>query len=265
MVPLINMIQSLFDILLCYCLWFMPPRKHISIASISTWKFSSNNSSHRTICKKRSHKRRSLTTIELESGCRLGIDSHADTTCAGRHFKITERIEGTSYNVSPFSGPSFNNVSMVNGLMATDREDGQDGYILEINNALDFTNAMEHSLLCPMQARLNGVKINDVPTSLDLNSTQSIIFPNGSDIPIHYHGPIPYINVRYPTPDDRIDFLGYLLQPIVPGNHMIHHSRLQMSKHFPVIPTLMILLVFMMLSPTLPPYQDLGGKVVTSL
>ena len=86
------------------------------------------------MCKKPSYKRHSLSTVELESGCRLGIDSHADTSCAGCHFKITEHIEGSSYNISPFSGPSFNNNSMVNGIMATDREDGQDGCILKINN-----------------------------------------------------------------------------------------------------------------------------------
>ena len=200
------MVQSLFNVLLYCWLWFIPPRKHISISSISTWKLSSDLSRNRTICKKRSCKRTSLSTIELDSGCRLGIDSHADTTCAGRHFKIIERIEGTSYNVSPFSGPLFNNISMVNGIMATDREDGQDGYILEINNALDFTNAMEHSLLCPMQARLNGVKINDVPSSLDPTSTQSVVFPDGSGIPIHHHGPIPYINIWYPTQDDMDRF-----------------------------------------------------------
>lgn len=171
-------------------------------SSISTWKSLSTDSSTRTICQKRSSKRPGLSTLEMESGCRLGIDSHADTTCAGRHFKITERIEGASYNVSPFSGPSFTNISMVNGVMATDREDGQDGYILEINNALDFTTTMEHSLLCPMQARLNAVQVNDVPTSIDPNSSQSMIFPDGADIPIHYHGPIPYVNVRYPTQDD---------------------------------------------------------------
>ena len=148
------MIQSFIDILIYYWFWFMPPRKHMSILGITSWKLSPNLHSNRTICKNRSHKRSSLSSIEMESGCRHGIDSHADTTCTGRHFKITDHIEGISYNVTPFSGPSFNNVSMVNGLLATDREDGQDGYILEINNALDFTRAMEHSLLCPMQARL---------------------------------------------------------------------------------------------------------------
>ena len=40
------------------------------------------------------------------------------------------------------------------------------GYILELNNFLDFTNTMDHSLLCPMQARVNGVEINDVPQQL---------------------------------------------------------------------------------------------------
>ena len=51
---------------------------------------------------------------------------------------------------------------MINGIAAVDTEDGK-GYTLELNNFLDFTKNMDNSLLCPMQAHVNGVEINDIP------------------------------------------------------------------------------------------------------
>ena len=148
-----------------------------------------------------------LSPLEMESGSRLGIDTHADTTCAGKHVKILERIDGPLFDVSPFNGPPVKNVGLINGVVAVDREDGHAGYILEINNALDFTMSMDHSLLCPMQARVNGIKIDDVPKNIDPSSSQSIILnPEGDSIPIYYNGPIPYINVRFPTSEDMDTF-----------------------------------------------------------
>ena len=166
------------------------------ISVLSTSKITPN--SHRHISKNKTH-RTSLSKSELENGCRMGIDSHADTSCAGRHVRILEHIDGVSYNVSPFNGPAITGITMINGAVAVDREDGQGGYILELNNALNFTDSMEHSLLCPMQARENDVIIDDRPKRFAPNSTQSINFPSGDSIPIYFHGPIPYFHMRYPT------------------------------------------------------------------
>ena len=136
----------------------------------------------------------------------MGIDSHADTSCAGRHVRILEHIDGIQFNVSPFTGPPLTNVGMINGIVAVDREDGQGGFILEFNNALDFTNSMEHSLLCPMQARINQVVIEDAPRSLVPTSSQSLTFPTDEYIPIHFHGPIPFFHMRYPTQYDMDNY-----------------------------------------------------------
>ena len=153
-----------------------------------------------------------LTNQELRNGCRMGIDTHADTSCAGKHVRIMERIDGAQYNVAPFH-PDYapvERVTMINGAIAVDREDGMDGYILQLNNFLDFTKTMDHSLLCPMQARVNGVKIDDVPRHLDSSSTQSVSFDSiDYNIPIHYHGPIPFFHIRYPT-DEDLDNLQWL-------------------------------------------------------
>ena len=152
-----------------------------------------------------------LSEYELQQGARLGIDTHADTSCAGKHVRILEYVQGVRFSVAPFQGPSITNVSLANGVVAVDREDGQPGYILELNNFLDFSNSMEHSLLCPMQARLNGIRIDDIPTSLSPDSSQAIVLDNDNAIPIYYHGPIPFIHTRYPTDDDLDAYKWYQL------------------------------------------------------
>ena len=44
-----------------------------------------------------------LTDQELIKGSRLGIDSWADTSCAGRHAHVEEFIEGASVTATGFS------------------------------------------------------------------------------------------------------------------------------------------------------------------
>ena len=82
-----------------------------------------------------------LTNEELSVGCKLGIDTHADSSCAGRHIRILEYISGKKYNVTPFhdSYAPKTDVGMINGVVAVDNPDGS-GYILELNNFLDFTS-----------------------------------------------------------------------------------------------------------------------------
>ena len=87
---------------------------------------------------------------------------------------------------------------------AYDAPNGQTA-ILQVNHCLDFTSTMENSIVCTNQARANNIIINDCPKLFDLThtSTQSVIIPDNSiEIPIHYHGPVPYIPIRYPTDED---------------------------------------------------------------
>ena len=95
--------------------------------------------------------------------------------------------------------------------MAVDCEDGQPGYILQLNNFLDFSNSMEHSLLCPIHARLNGIRIDDTPTSLSPNSSQAVILDDDNAILIYYHGPISFIHIHYPTDNDLGTYKWYQL------------------------------------------------------
>ena len=145
----------------------------------------------------------SLSEQELHDGCRLGLDSHADVSCVGKHAHILETFTGRTCNVQPFndSYKPMRGIKTVNAAFAYDHDDGIT-YILTVNQALDFSQSMIHSLLCPNQARVNGVVINDVPKFLDRtgNSTHSIQIPERSlDFPLHLKGPISYLLVRFPT------------------------------------------------------------------
>ena len=157
-----------------------------------------------------SRKRRSrpLSEDDIRNGCRLGLDSHADVHCIGRHARILETFEGRSCNVQPFndSYSPMTNIQTVNACFAYDSSDGQT-FILEVNQALNFTDTMEHSLLCTNQARSHGVVMDDVPIFLDSHGTSShsVHFPaEGITMSLDMHGPISYLPVRYPT-DDEIE------------------------------------------------------------
>ena len=148
-----------------------------------------------------------LSDDDKVSGCRLGIDSHADISCAGRHALVLETFHGRQCNVHPFhdSYSPITKVNTVNAALAHDTEDGKI-YVLNLNQSLDFTSSMQHSILCTNQARIHDVKINDIPTVLDRTSSQSIYFP-AQDIrlPLLMNGPVPYLPVRAPTDADMED------------------------------------------------------------
>ena len=154
-----------------------------------------------------------LNEDELMNGCRLGIDTHADSSCAGKHVRPLEFISGKKYSVTPFheSYAPKTDVGMINGVVAIDKPDGE-GYILELNNFLNFTDSMNDSILVPMQALQNNIVIDDVPKGMCYHgvSTQSIFIPDTNiKIPIEFNGPIPYVKIRYPS-DTDLDNYGWV-------------------------------------------------------
>lgn len=123
------------------------------------------------IVSKQSVNYHTLSNTELNNGCKIGIYTHTDTSSAGKHMRILDIINGPELDVTSFKGPSIQNVIMINGTVTADRSDGKDGYILELNKFLNFSENIEHSLLCLILARVNNVIVNDVPKSLTLSST----------------------------------------------------------------------------------------------
>ena len=120
-----------------------------------------------------------LSEDKLAEGCRLGIDSHANTSCAGRHGRVTETYHDNVCSGQPFYNEHslIKNTHVRNASFAHDTDNGET-LILNVNQALDFIYGMEYSLLCSNHARANVVAVDDVPSFLLLNchSTHSILF-----------------------------------------------------------------------------------------
>ena len=154
--------------------WYTP---HTSLIKSLHVIFNGNLS----VCKtRRGNHKLILTEEEIISGERLGMDSHVDMSCIGAHASIFEIYEGQLGNVMPFndSYTPMHNICTVNAVFAYDSDDSNT-YILNVNQGLDFSSNMKHSLLCPNQARLNGVVIDDCPKALNYHGrdTHSIYFP----------------------------------------------------------------------------------------
>ena len=75
-----------------------------------------------------------LTNDELFQGTRLGFDSWADTSCAGKHAFVDSFVEGRSVNASGFTHAlgSIKNLPIANVIYAYDCSDGTTVMILNI-------------------------------------------------------------------------------------------------------------------------------------
>ena len=112
-------------------------------------------------------------------------------------------MHGQTCVVHPFndSYEPMENVRVCSAAFAYDKSDGET-IILRINQCLDFSESMNHSLLCTNQVRSNGIIVDDTPQMIDVlnKSQQAIIIPNHDlSIPIKMKGPVPYIPVCKPT------------------------------------------------------------------
>lgn len=145
------------------------------------------------------------TNIRHYSGtCEL--DSHADTCVLGKNF-VPLYYTGEVCDVHAFS-PDHTPVSNVRiGGGATlwfDPTNGA-GYIIVINQALMFTDSLEHSLLNPNQIRLNGHSLCEDPW----DKHRSIgITPSDHDtfIPFQATGPILHFKSTTPTLEDMATY-----------------------------------------------------------
>lgn len=146
--------------------------------------------------------------MELENGCKLGLDSWADTSCVGRHAHIDSYVDGKSVTATGFASnlPAINNIPIVNCSFAYDDERGRT-FLLQINNAIYLGNNMDHSLLCPNQCESNDIRIDLRPRKYyPDSSTASTIFigEHNLSIPILHKGPLPYIQIRRPTGEELL-------------------------------------------------------------
>ena len=192
------------------------------------------------IASSRTHKHIQLSKKEMSEGCKLGLDSWADTSCVGRHAHIDTYVDGKSVTASGFANtlPALENIPIVNCSFAYDDERGQT-ILLQINNAIYLGDQMEHSLLCPNQCEHNGIRIDLRPKLYyPTSSTASTVFCGGQNlsIPVLHQGPLPYINVRRPTGEELLtcdiveltssdDWDPYESSDLSPTVHQVTHDK----------------------------------------
>ena len=144
-----------------------------------------------------------LTNDELLHGCRLGIDTWADTSCSGKHAYVESFVEGRTVNATGFTSSlgTMTNLPIANVLYAYDTHHGET-IIIENYNTIYLGNEMTDSLLNPIQAEENDVRVDTRPKRFytsDNHNCQSIKFQDGTIIPLEYDGVLPFIPIRRPS------------------------------------------------------------------
>jgi hypothetical protein len=133
---------------------------------------------------------------------RCKLDSHADTSVAGRNFVMIESTN-RSVNVSGYS-PELDvikNIPIATAATVYVNTRGAN-YLLILHECLFFGHRMQHSFLCPNQLRVNNVIVNDTPRQFDKDSTHSIIIDDVT-IPLDMRGVVSYFETRAPRQDDN--------------------------------------------------------------
>ena len=128
-----------------------------------------------------------LSDAEHNDGCKLGIDTWADTCCAGKHAFVEEFVEGKTVTATGFTSSlgSVKNLPIANVLYAYDATDGT-VILLECNNSIYLGTKMSDSLMNPIQAEEVGVRVDARPKRYypeDIGC-QSLNFPDGTLIPV---------------------------------------------------------------------------------
>ncbi|GFH50714.1 hypothetical protein CTEN210_07190 [Chaetoceros tenuissimus] len=145
-----------------------------------------------------------LTSLEHQRGTRLGIDSWADTNCAGKHAYVEEFVVDKFVTAGGFSASlgTIPDLPIANGLYAYDNDEGKI-YIIECNNSIYLGDRMDDSLVNPIQAEESDVRVDVRPKRYYSDPhAQTITFPCGTVLPGEYDGALPFIPIRRPTADE---------------------------------------------------------------
>ena len=83
-----------------------------------------------------------LNGNELAEGCKLGIDSYADTSCSGKHAYVEEFIEGASVTTTSFANSlgKLENLPIVNMAYTYDHDDWT---VILLENIIPSTLVMQ--------------------------------------------------------------------------------------------------------------------------
>ena len=132
------------------------------------------------------------------------LDSHADTTCIGRNFRVISHTDKVC-EVFPYH-PGYESIQeapIVQAAMAYDDPDSGETFILVVNQCLHLGDMMEHTLMNPNQLRANGIIVNDVPVHLATDpskATHSIhVIKDDLVIPLTLKGIVSTFPTRCPS------------------------------------------------------------------
>ena len=139
--------------------------------------------------------------------CRTELDSHADTCVVGKSVLIVQdygrAVDVRGYDSS--QGVVHGGCKTVSAAIAYDCPSGE-VIILTIHQAI-YIPSLNHNLLCPMQLRLNDVKLSETPKFLadnpDVRTHGMVLRDDDADeelvIPMDLHGVTSYFPTRKPS------------------------------------------------------------------
>jgi len=142
----------------------------------------------------------------LVDSSRTELDTHADTCVVGNNCLIVHEYDRwvTVTGYDPTQG-SVKDLKVVGAVIAYDCPQTGEVIIIRINQAIHI-KSMSNNLLCPMQIRMNDIKVFDCPKFLienpkDIDHTLTLPSGNGEDysIPLSLNGVTSYFPTRKPT------------------------------------------------------------------
>jgi hypothetical protein len=138
--------------------------------------------------------------------CQAEIDSHADTICCGKTFRVIKQTECIA-DVSGFHDNFgvLKEIPIATCCTAIDHPDRQETLIVVCHESLYFGNGMEDLLINPNQLRANGLVVDTCPKQFLGGQLMHGIYVPNNDLFILFclHGCISYFSSRLPT-DDKL-------------------------------------------------------------
>ncbi len=144
---------------------------------------------------------------------KVELDSHADTSVVGKNALIIHKHDRFVMVTGFDPSQPGRKAEIVDAAVLYVSPGTFDSYILVINQAI-YVPELDDCLLCPMQCRMNGVRISETPKFLVENPTaldHSIQIINPEDpahpltIPLQLHGVLSYFPIRCPTVEEYED------------------------------------------------------------
>ena len=149
-----------------------------------------------------------VSSVHVEE-IRCELDSHADTCVVGNEALIFQDF-GRPVQVSAYD-PSLGtkpDMKVVSAALAYDDPNTGEVKILIVHQAI-LIPTIDHTLLSPMQMRMNGVNVDECPRFLDpkLDDDSHTIQVPGPDgdvlhVPLRLHGVTSYFPCRKPTQEE---------------------------------------------------------------